>query len=326
MLITRTPLRISIGGGGTDLPSYYQTHGGFVISAAINRYVYISINRSFTPGYQLKYSSLERVATIDEIQHRIIREAFRMHDVEPPVELVSVADVPSGTGLGSSGAFTVGILHALHAHQRRPVDAARLAREAVEIEMTRLGEPVGKQDHYSAAYGGLICQEYSPDGSVRICPLAIHHDTARELREGLMLFFTGYSRSAGDLLREQDQQSRSGQPLMLDGLHFVKAMGARIKQALESNDVDAFGECLHEHWTRKKERSAGMSNKWIDGAYEHGRANGAVGGKLVGAGGGGFLLFYTRDRRRLRRAMTEHGLQEMEIDFDYQGSSVMARD
>lgn len=325
MLITRTPLRISIGGGGTDLPSYYKNYGGFVISAAITRYIYISLNRNFTSDYRLKYSELERANTIAEIEHRIIREAFRMHDIQPGVELVSVADIPGGTGLGSSGTFTVGLVHALHAFKRHPVSAETLAQEAVEIEMTRLGDPVGKQDHYAAAYGGLTCQEYFGDGTVKICPLRITEGAANELREGLMLFFTGYSRSASNLLQDQDAKSRGNDQQMLDGLHLVKNLGLQIKDALESGDVDGFGELMHEHWLHKKLRSSGISNQWIDEAYEHGRANGALGGKLVGAGGGGFLMFYTRDRRRLRRAMSEKGLHELEVGFDYDGSSVLLR-
>lgn len=325
MLITRTPLRISVGGGGTDLPSYYKIYGGFVISAAITRYIYISLNRNFTSDYRLKYSELERVNTIAEIEHRIIREAFRRHDIQPGVELVSVADIPGGTGLGSSGTFTVGLVHALHAFKRHPVSAETLAQEAVDIEMTRLGDPVGKQDHYIAAYGGLTCQEYLGDGSVKISPLRITEEATYELREGLMLFFTGYSRSASNLLQDQDAKSQGNDQQMLDGLHAIKNLGLQIRDALESGDVDCFGELMHEHWLHKKRRSSGISSQWIDQAYEHGRAHGAIGGKLVGAGGGGFLMFYTRDRRRLRRAMSEMGLHEMEIGFDYDGSSVLLR-
>ncbi|TAK71723.1 MAG: galactokinase [Betaproteobacteria bacterium] len=325
MLITRTPLRISIAGGGTDLPSYYQKHGGFVISAAINRYVYIALSRSFTPDYRLKYSKLELTDTIDGIEHRIIREAFRMHEIQPGIEMVSVADVPAGTGLGSSGSFTVGLVHALHALKQRPVDAETLAKEAVEIEMNRLSEPVGKQDQYIAAYGGLTCQEYFADGSVKISSLGMSDVAVRELREGLMLFFTGYSRNASELLRDQKSKSLNNDSQMLDNLHFVKSLGLRIKDALENNNPDAFGELMHEHWLHKKRRSASMSSQQIDDAYEHGRAHGAIGGKLVGAGGGGFLLFYTRDRRRLRRAMNEIGLHEMEVGFDFDGSTVLLR-
>lgn len=326
MIVTRTPLRISIGGGGTDLPSYYRQFGGFVISAAINKYVYISINQSFFPGYFLKYSETEHANSYEEIRHPLLREALRMHNIPCNVEVVSIADVPAGTGLGSSGSFLVGLAHALHAYKRQPVTAEELAREAIDIEMNRLGEPVGKQDQYIAAYGGLLCQEYRADDSVAVTPLRMSEPASRELRDSLMMFFVGYTRNASELLRDQKQRSEHGDKQMFDNLHFVKQLGRAIRSALEAGDVIRFGEMMHEHWLRKRGRSAGMSNNRIDELYEIGRARGgATGGKLVGAGGSGFLLFHTVDRRRLRSVMTEAGVSEMDFTFDFDGSVVQLR-
>ena len=327
MIMTRTPLRISIGGGGTDLPSYYREHGGgFVISAAINKYVYISVNRSFLPGYFLKYSETEHAATCDQIRHPLLREAIRMQRAESPLEVVSVADVPAGTGLGSSGTFLVGLLHALYALRREPVTAETLAREAVEIEMNRLGEPVGKQDQYVAAYGGLLCQEYLPDGEVRVTPLHIGEESLRELRDSLMLFFVGSTRSASTLLREQKRLSEAKDPAMIDSLHFARTLGREIRDVLEGGRIAEFGALMHEHWMRKRDRSCHMSCSMIDALYHLARtAGGATGGKLVGAGGSGFLLLHTHDRRRLRDTMLGAGLSEMDFSFDFDGSVVLLR-
>jgi D-glycero-alpha-D-manno-heptose-7-phosphate kinase len=325
--MTRTPLRISIGGGGTDLPSYYAQHGGgFVISAAISKYVYITVNRSFLPGYFLKYSETEHAESCDQIRHPILREAIRMHRAASPLEVVSVADVPAGTGLGSSGAFLVGLLHALYAWQREPVTAETLAREAVEIEMNRLGEPVGKQDQYIAAYGGLLCQEYLPDGEVRVTPLHMTEESLRELRDSLMLFFVGDTRSASSLLGEQKRLSEAHDPTMIEGLHFVRALGHDIREALESGRVSEFGRLMHEHWMRKRARSCRISTIRVDSLYDLARSEGgATGGKLVGAGGSGFLLLHTHDRRRLRDTMVRAGLTELDFSFDFDGSVVLLR-
>ncbi len=326
MIIAKTPLRISIGGGGTDLPSYYREFGGFVISAAINKYVYITANRSFFPGYFLKYSEMEHVQERSAIQHRIFREALEMHDFEDRIELTSVADVPSGTGLGSSGAFTVGLLHALYAFRQKHVGSATLAEEAVEIEMNRLGEPVGKQDQYIAAYGGLLCQEYRRDGTVGVEQLRISESGARELRDSLMLFFVGSTRSASALLGDQKKQSESRNRKMLEDLHFAKQLGYEIERVLTDGAVMEFGGLMHEHWLRKRSRSEGMSNGRVDELYELARgAGGATGGKLVGAGGCGFLLLQTEDRRRLRTAMLGAGVSEMDFQFDFDGSVVLLR-
>ena len=325
MIITRTPLRISIGGGGTDLPSYYELFGGFVISAAINKYIYITANRAFRDGYFLKYSKIENVDSIDEIRHDIFRESLRLMGIDPRIDISSIADVPAGTGLGSSGSFTVGLLQALYAYRRLPISTAELANLANDLEMNILGEPCGKQDHYIAAYGGIMCQEYLENGDVNMSPLGISEDTLRGLREHLMLFFTGYSRTASELLEDQKTRSQSGDKDMLDNLRFIKELGFRIKGVLEAGDLSGFADLMHEHWLHKRGRSANTSNDRIDTVYAIARENGALGGKLVGAGGGGFLMFFTEDRPRLRARMIENGLQEMDFDFDFDGSIVQLR-
>jgi D-glycero-alpha-D-manno-heptose-7-phosphate kinase len=324
--MTRTPLRIPIGGGGTDLPSYYREFGGFVISAAISKYVYIAINRSFLPGYLLKYSETEHAQTYAEIRHPLLREALTLHETPMPLEIASIADVPAGTGLGSSGAFLVGLVHALYAYERTRVTPETLAREAIEIEMNRLGEPVGKQDQYIAAYGGLLCQEYCEDDSVHVGALSVDESVLLELRDSLMLFFVGQTRKASTLLAEQRRRSEEGDPTMLDGLHFAKHLGLEIKNVLEAGAVNEFGKLLHQHWERKRMRCNGMSNCRVDELYDIARLRGgATGGKLVGAGGSGFLLLHTQDRNRLRAAMTDAGVSEMPFHFDFDGSVVMMR-
>ncbi len=326
MLITRTPLRISLGGGGTDLPSYYRRFGGLVISAAINRYVYIGINRTFTDDYFLKYSELERVNSVTEIRHPIMREALTMHPVGPAVEIVSLADIPGGTGLGSSGTFTVGLLRALYAFQRQHVVASALAEEACSIEIDRLGRAVGKQDQYIAAFGGLTCCEFCPDDSVRVSALRISNRTLHDLEERLLLFFTGYSRSADAILEDQRTRSEQGDRAMLANLHRIADIGRRVRDALESGDTARFGALMHEHWEHKRARSRSMSSGQIDRWYDAGMAHGALGGKLVGAGAGGFLMFYASDPAALREAMSAEGLAELRFAFDLDGSALVVRD
>jgi D-glycero-alpha-D-manno-heptose-7-phosphate kinase len=326
MLITRTPLRISLGGGGTDLPSYYRRFGGFVISAAINKYVYIGINRTFTDDYFLKYSELERVRDVTEIKHPIIREALSAHQVGPAVEIVSLADIPGGTGLGSSGTFTVGLLRALYAFQRKHVVTGSLAEEACGIEIDRLGRAVGKQDQYIAAFGGLSCCEFCPDDSVTVNALHTSNETLHDLEERLLLFFTGYSRSAESILEDQKTRSEKGDAEMLDNLHTIASIGRQVKDALERGDTLAFAALMHEHWERKRARSRSMSSTEIDRWYQVGMDNGALGGKLVGAGAGGFLMLYAADPPCLRQAMAREGLSELRFAFDHDGSSVIVRD
>lgn len=324
MIIARSPLRITLGGGGTDLPSYYREHEGFLIAAAINKYVYVTVTRPFTQGVYLKYSELEHVMSVDEVRHRIIREALRMQELRTPqIEITTLADIPAGTGLGSSGSFTTALLHALHAHRRRLIHPQELAELACHIEIDRLGEPVGKQDQYIAAYGGLTCFTFHRDDSVTAVPLNISMDTLFDLEDNMFLFFTGYSRSAGEILQDQKTKTQRSDADMLENLHFVKELGFRSRRALEAGRIAEFGALLHEHWEHKKRRSGGMSNPHIDKWYELGLKNGALGGKLVGAGGGGFLMFCAADRNRLRHAMAKAGLEEVRFRFDFEGTKVV---
>ena len=324
MIITHSPLRITLGGGGTDVPSYYREYGGFVIAGAIDKYVYVTVTRPFTPGIFLKYSKLEHVTEVDQVQHPIIREAIRMLDFKTPqVEITTLADIPAGTGLGSSGSFTTGLLRALYAHRRRLLLPSELARLACEIEINRLQEPIGKQDQYIAAYGGLTCFSFQPDEQVEAVPLRASMDTLFDLEDNLLLFFTGFERNAGSILKDQVSRTRQLDRDMLDNLHYVKEMGLQSQKLLEAGKTTDFGALMHEHWEHKKRRSEGMSNPQIDEWYELGRANGALGGKLVGAGGGGFLMFYAEDRRRLRQAMACAGLEEVRFRFDFEGTKVL---
>ena len=326
MIITRSPLRISLGGGGTDLPSYYREHGGFVIAAAIDKYVYITLHQTFVRELIIKYSKLERVASVDEVQHPLIREALRVTGVGAPyLEITSMADIPAGTGLGSSGSFTTALLKALHTLKKNLMHSQDLAEQACHIEIEILKEPVGKQDQYIAAYGGLTCFRFLPNDRVEAWPLKINTDTLYNLEDNLLLFFTGYSRPASEILREQDVRSRQNDTAMIANLHRVKELGRESKDALEAGDLARFGALMNVHWEHKKQRSANMTTDRIDRCYTLARNSGALGGKVIGAGGGGFLMFYTEDKIRLRRAMREAGLQEVRFRFDFEGTKVLAQ-
>jgi len=324
MIITRSPLRISLGGGGTDLPSYYRKHGGFLIAAAIDKYIYITVHRRFVDGFFLKYSQLEEVLTIEEIKHPIIREALELANVqERNLEIASMADIPAGTGLGSSGSFTTALLKALHALRKNLVHPSELAEQACHIELEKLGEPVGKQDQYIAAYGGITCFHFLPDDRVQAAPLKIAEEALLELEDNLLLFFTGYSRSASTILQEQDDKSKRSDSAMLENLHFVKELGQQSQSALEKGDLHEFARLMDVHWQRKKERSAAMSNQRINEWYDLAMGNGALGGKLIGAGGGGFLMLYAEDKARLRQAMHEQGLMEVRFRFEPEGTKML---
>jgi D-glycero-alpha-D-manno-heptose-7-phosphate kinase len=327
VIITSSPLRISLGGGGTDLPSYYRDHTGFVIAAAINKYVYITLHETFAEEIIVKYSKMETVQKPEEIKHPIVREALKLVGVDnrPHLEITSMSDIPAGTGLGSSGSFTTALLRALHCLRRNSVPARELAEQACHIELELLGEPIGKQDQYIAAIGGITCFTYHPDGRVDFEPLRLSVETLNTLEDNLILFFTGFTRSASEILRDQDSRSRQKDADMLENLHFIKRIAFESKTAMEAGDLRCFAALMHEHWEHKKRRTQGMSNSQIDAYYALGRANGALGGKLIGAGGGGFLMFYTEDKTRLRHVMTEAGLREVRFRFDFGGSQVLVQ-
>ncbi len=324
MIIARSPLRITLGGGGTDLPSYYRDNEGFLVSAAIDKYVYVNVMRPFIEGVFLKYSQLEHVEKIVDLKHPIVREALQIIGFKTPqVEITTLADIPAGTGLGSSGSFTTALLKALYTHRKRHLHQEELAELACHIEIDRLGEPVGKQDQYIAALGGVTCFTFHKDHKVTAEPLGVCMDTMFDLEDNLLLFFTGFSRSASSILKDQKVKSQQNDVDMLNNLHYVKDLGYRSKAALVSGDTNRFGELMHEHWEHKKKRSGGMSNPQIDAWYELGMKNGAIGGKLVGAGGGGFLMFMAHDRNKLRRAMAGAGLEEVRFKFDFEGTKVV---
>jgi D-glycero-alpha-D-manno-heptose-7-phosphate kinase len=326
MIIVRSPLRITLGGGGTDLPSYYRDHDGFLMAAAIDKFVYVTVIKPFVPGVYLKYSKIEHVDTIEEVQHPVVREALRLFDFGiPQIEITTLADIPSGTGLGSSSSFTTALLRALHAHARGIIHPRELAEQACFIEIEKLGEPIGKQDQYIAAFGGITCFTFRKDGMVEAVPLAVDEEIRCGLEDNLLLFFTGFSRSASTILRDQNSRTKGRDSAMIDNLHYVKDLGLRSKAALEKGDMAGFGRLMHEHWEHKRKRSGDMSNSQIDGWYNLALKNGAIGGKLIGAGGGGFLMFYVEDKARLRHAMREAGLTEVRFHFDFEGTKVLAQ-
>lgn len=324
MIIARSPLRITLGGGGTDLASYYEKKEGFLISAAIDKYVYILVNETFDGKLKLKYSKLEQVNNANELQHPIVREALIMLGLEKaPLDICSMADIPAGTGLGSSSTFTTALLVALHRYKGDSVRARQIAEEACDIEIKRLAEPIGKQDQYISAYGGIACMKFEKSGHVQVNPLKTPIDTLYNLEDSLALFFTGYSRSASHLLKEQDDKSRESNVDMIRNLDEVKAIGKESKTALEKGDLPKFAELMNEQWRHKKRRSKGMSNTKIDEWYEYAMRNGAIGGKLIGAGGGGFLMFCASDKPKLRKAMQQAGLSEVRFRFEQEGAKIL---
>ena len=324
MIIARSPLRISLGGGGTDLPSYYEENGGFVLSAAIDKYVYATVLRPFTPGVFLKYSKLENVSKVSDVEHNIIRESLKLLNLKTPqIEITTLADIPAGTGLGSSGSFTTALIKALYTHYKKSIHPENLAELACKIEIEKLNAPIGKQDQYIAAYGGVTCFYFGKEESVKSEPLKISIETLHQLEDNLLLFFTGISREANAILSDQDIKSKNNDFNMKKNLDDIKELGFRIKDALLDGNTDTFSELLNEHWQRKQSRSTGITNSEINEIYRIAIKNGAKGGKLVGAGGGGFLLFYASDKDRLRSKMKELNLEEVRFKFDFEGTKVI---
>jgi D-glycero-alpha-D-manno-heptose-7-phosphate kinase len=320
VIFSRAPLRISLGGGGTDLPSYYREHGGFLVSGAIDKYVYMLTHTVFQRRYRMKYSEMEEVDEIAQIRHPILRETLLRHWRGNPLEIASVADVPAGTGMGSSGAYTVCLLKGLAHARRTSITPGALAEAACEIEIDVLGEPVGKQDPYVAAHGGICAYDFHPDGSVEVRPLELGPDVLRRLRDQLLLFYTGEARSASKVLADQDERSKAGDEEMLANLHRTKELGRHSCALLESGDLEGYAELMHEHWEHKRRRSPGMANEQIDRLYMLARRSGVIGGKLVGAGGGGFLLVFSPRPEDTRQAMAAAGASELAFDFEFDGA------
>ncbi|MDX2079447.1 MAG: hypothetical protein SFU53_01550 [Terrimicrobiaceae bacterium] len=328
MIIVRTPFRLPLGGGGTDLPAYYEKYGGFLITAAVNKYMFLSINRpALVRRMRLAYSKVENVAIgdYDAIQHDVVRETFRHFQVNCPIEVTSVADIGAGTGMGSSSSYTVGLLNGLNAMLRRHLPIQGLAEEACMVEMELARKPVGKQDAYAAAFGGIIAMEITKEGVVTVKPLALEDETILELESRLMMFYTGIQRDASEILAEQGEKVRVTAEDATNAMHRIKEIGYLSKEAMEAGDITRLGQLMHEHWETKKRVSTKMSNPDIDRWYDLAMQNGALGGKLMGAGGGGFLLFCTEPgaRRNLRLAFQKEGLQNMDFRFDWDGSRVL---
>ena len=321
VIFSQAPLRISLGGGGTDLPSYYAEHGGFLVAGAIDKYVYMLIHTVFQRRYLMKYSQTEDVERISDIQHPILRETLAKHWRGSPLEIASVADVPSGTGMGSSGAYTVALLKGLAHARRTSITAGSLGETASEIEIDILKEPCGKQDPYVAAHGGICGYTFNPDGTVDVEPLELSPETLRALREQLLLFYTGEARDASAVLADQDERTKSGDQEMLENMHRTKEMGLQSRDLLRSGDLFAYAELMHEHWLNKRKRSPGMATDLINELYTLARRSGVIGGKLVGAGGGGFLLVYARHPADTRQAMAAAGATELPFDFEFVGAN-----
>jgi D-glycero-alpha-D-manno-heptose-7-phosphate kinase len=328
MILARAPFRISLGGGGTDLPSYYSQYGGFILSAAIDKYIYVCVNRPTADQLiRVKYSLSEKVASVDEVRHDLVRPALKLLQLNHTLEIVSMADVPAGTGLGSSGSYIVALLAALYELKREKVQTQDLAETAFDIEANHAHHPIGKHDPYLAAFGGVTCLDIAKDGAVAVSTLdgfeANGH--ALEFRNRVMLFFTGQSRSSGIILEQQKQQTEKRDPVMVDSLHRTKELGYRIRDALMAGDLDQFGLLLDEHWQNKKRRAGPISDPKLDAVYDLAKSHGALGGKIIGAGGGGFFMFCCKPgcRNAVREALVNSGLSEMPYGFDHEGAKVL---
>jgi D-glycero-alpha-D-manno-heptose-7-phosphate kinase len=324
MIVVRSPLRITLGGGGTDLNSFYKKEGGFLVSAAINKYIYISINRPFDYGFFLKYSKQEKANDIKSINHPIIREALNL--IAPDIsklDITSLADIPSGTGLGSSSSFTTALIQGIYTYQNRIISKHQLADLACKIEIDILKEPIGKQDQFISSYGGITAFDFNRDDSVNVNSIAISHNFLNELEDNMLMFFTGFTRKAGDLLKDQNEKSKTNDKKMLDNLKDVKNIGIQSFDAIKNENLQKLAELFNVQWDLKRNRSSGMTNSDIDNIYYGALNSGALGGKLVGAGGGGFLLFIVNDKKRLREYMNANKLEEVRFNFDFEGTKVL---
>lgn len=325
MIVVRTPFRLPLGGGGTDLPSYYRKYEGFLVTAAINKYMFINLNEpALVDKIKIGYTKTEIVELneVDKIEHEIVRESLKYLKICRPIEIHSMADLSAGTGMGSSSSYTVGLLRALNAMLRRHIPVQELAEEACKIEIDLIGKPIGKQDQYAAAYGGIITLEIDTLGNVTVTRPKIAHETVYELENRLMMFYTAIQRDANEILSEQSQKARVDEKVAIKSMHRIKEIGKEIKFALENDEVSTFGRLMNEHWLEKKKISTKMTSGRIDKWYDKAMASGALGGKLMGAGGGGFLLFCADNGRRkeLRSAMEAEGLRYMDFRFDWEGS------
>ena len=329
MILSRAPVRFSLGGGGTDLPSYCEEHGGFLVAASIDKYIHVLANRTFHRGLLLKYSKTEHVDRVEDIQHPLFREAIKLTGVSDGLELVSVADLPSNSGLGSSSSFTVALLNALHAYRREFVGTEQLAREACQIEIDILKEPIGKQDQYISAYGGITAFTFEPraaGGGVTVERVPMKTEVIEDLEVNLLVFFSGIERKASDVLGEQKKTITSNKDDAVQRMHRIKALGYETKRLLMNGTIDDYGDLLHEHWMNKRKLASNMTDGTIDEHYDAARKAGAIGGKLMGAGGGGFFVFYVRpeSRRSVSETMVARGLRPLRFRFDFDGARISA--
>src|SRR6266478_1662167 len=325
MIITRTPFRLTLGGGGTDLPSFYREHGGFILAAALDKYMFLNVNTPIVDDkIRVRYTNSELVDHVDCVQHTTAREALRYFSVASGIEIVSIADIPAGTGLGSSSCYLVGLLNALHTLLQDQATAQKLAEEACHIELEILKKPIGKEDKYMAAFGGLTALEIKPNGRVSVTRLQLDVDLLESLEHNILMFFTNEMRDATTILKKQDEATRAKDGIVVTSLREIKDIGLEICDAISKGNLRRFGELLDVHWQSKKRLSEGISNPHIDAWYELAKQNGAIGGKISGAGGGGFLMLYCEENKpRLRQAMHAVGLRELKFRFDYEGSKVV---
>jgi D-glycero-alpha-D-manno-heptose-7-phosphate kinase len=328
MIVVRTPFRLPLGGGSTDLPSYYSKYKGFLVTAAINRYMFINLNvPAIINKIKINYTKTEvvDVGDVNLIEHDIVRESLRYLGIDQPLEIGSMADLSAGTGMGSSSSYTVGLLRALNAMRRRYISTQELAEEACKVEIDLIGKSIGKQDQYAAAFGGIIVLEIDREGNVSVTPLDVHPETIYELEHRLMMFYTNIERDANDILAEQSIKVKVDEQEAVQSMHRIKEIGKEIRRCLEKDNITEFGKMMHEHWLEKKRISTKMSNPNIDRWYDVARKNGALGGKVMGAGGGGFLLFCVDNgsRKNLRIALEAEGLRYMDFQFDWEGSKVL---
>ncbi len=324
MIFSRAPLRISVGGGGTDLPSYYLKRNGFVVSAAINKYIYISIGQTFNKKFLLKYSKFEEVNDIKKIKHPLFRETLKELKIRTPVNISSHADIPSGSGLGSSGCFTVALIKALNGIRNKKIDNKKLAELACKIEITKLKEPVGKQDQYASTFGGLRSYNFLKSGEVIIKNIKIKKKKLINFKNSLSMYYTGILRDSYDILKTQDIKSKRMNKEMLINLDMIKEMGFNTKYILEKGNIEEYGYLLNDHWETKKKRSPNMTSKFINKLYDYGLKNGATGGKLIGAGGGGFLLFFSNNIKELDAAFNKINIKKMNFDFEFDGAKILS--
>tara|TARA_B100001939_G_scaffold183368_1_gene157943 strand:- start:590 stop:1564 length:975 start_codon:yes stop_codon:yes gene_type:complete len=319
MIIVRSPLRISIAGGGTDIPSYYKLKESFFISAAINKYVYVSVTKPFEKGIYLKYSKNEKINDYKKIKHKIIREVLKSEIKTQQIEISTLTDIPSKTGLGSSGSFTTALIKAIYCYKKQLIDKYKLAESACNIEINKLKEPSGKQDQFISSYGGISEFKINKNGIVSPKSLELSNEIIENLEDKLLLFFTGFSRNSSKILKDQNDKTKLNNINMIKNLDYIKSLAYEIKKTLIKGNLTEFGQMMNEHWKYKLSRSKNMSNKHINSFYDYAIKNGAIGGKVVGAGGGGFLLFYTEQPSILREAMRKKKLTEVRFKFDFEG-------